>query len=769
MSTGNKARWRPLDLVGNWFGGLKALLGPPASVRACTQTPRLGRLMQLENRRLLSATPVGTAFLVNTTTQGAQQTSTQNPQNPQAVAVNPVTGAYVVTWSSNGAGGVGWDVYAQMYNANGTPQGNQFLVNTTTTSDQNSAAVAMDPSGNFVITWQGHQSGHWQIYAQQYNGNGTPQGTEFQVSTPSTADQQDPSVAVDGSGNFVITWSSNDAGSTGWNVYAQRFDAAGNAVGTQFEVNATTTGDQEYSSVAMDPAGSFVITWAGHQSGHWQIYAQQYNADGTLLGSEFQVNTPNTVDQQDPSVALDGSGNFVITWSSNGGGPNNWDVYAQQYNAAGNTVGGEFLVNTTTSHEQEYASVAMDASGTFVITWSSNDGGSAGWNVYAQQYDTNGAPLGTQFEVNTFTTDNQQYSSAALADNGQLVIVWNSNNQDGNAWGIYGQMYSLSGITVTPASGLETTQAGGQASFSVALSSQPLNTVTVSVSSSDPTQGTPSVSTLTFTSANWNQAQTVTVTGQNNGIAGPDQPYSINLTAASGDTSYNGTTVSVALTNLNEDQAGYHRHPCLGLANNPGRRPGDLQRRPEQSAPEQRDGQREQFRSHPGDAVGFHPDVHQRQLEPGADRDRHRPEQQHCWSQPALHDRPERRQRRRQVQRCHRLRRPDQPEPGPRRHHGHTHRGAADNAERRPGQLQRRPEQSAPEQRDGQREQLRSDAGDAVGFHPDVHQRQLEPGADRDRQRPEQQRRRPQSALLHQPERTPAATPATAAPLPPSP
>ena len=99
---------------------------------------------------------------------------------------------------------------------------------------------------------------------------------------------------------------------------------------------------------------------------------------------------------------------------------------------------------------------------------------------------------------------------------------------------------------------MQTTQTGGQATFSVVLNSQPLNTVTVSVSSSDPTQGTPSVSTLTFTSANWNQAQTVTVTGQNGIILGSSQPYSINLSAASGDASYNGATASVALTNLNQ-------------------------------------------------------------------------------------------------------------------------------------------------------------------------------------------------------------------------
>src|SRR5690242_15248541 len=59
----------------------------------------LASLRVLEDRCLLSVTPVGTEFRVNTYTQGSQQTF---QQTPQAVAVNPATGDYVVAWSSQG-------------------------------------------------------------------------------------------------------------------------------------------------------------------------------------------------------------------------------------------------------------------------------------------------------------------------------------------------------------------------------------------------------------------------------------------------------------------------------------------------------------------------------------------------------------------------------------------------------------------------------------------------------------------------------------------
>ena len=69
------------------------------------------------------------------------------------------------------------------------------------------------------------------------------------------------------------------------------------------------------------------------------------------------------------------------------------------------------------------------------------------------------------------------------------------------------------GVTVTPTSGLVTTETGATATFTVKLDSQPSGTVTIGVSSSDPTEGTVSTPTLTFTTGDWNTAQTVTSPG----------------------------------------------------------------------------------------------------------------------------------------------------------------------------------------------------------------------------------------------------------------
>ena len=83
------------------------------------------------------------------------------------------------------------------------------------------------------------------------------------------------------------------------------------------------------------------------------------------------------------------------------------------------------------------------------------------------------------------------------------------------------------GITVSPTSGLITTEAGGTAQFSVVLNSQPTADVTIAISSSDTSEGTADVSSLTFTSSNWDVAQTVTVTGVDDDVVDGDVAYTI--------------------------------------------------------------------------------------------------------------------------------------------------------------------------------------------------------------------------------------------------
>jgi hypothetical protein len=562
LRAGRKALSR---VLGKALGGMQQFLGLSGGRARALPRHRLAPVLQLEDRRLLSVAPVGSEFRVNSYTTGPQQTF---PQTPQAVAMNPVTGDYVIAWSSQNQDGSGWGVYAQRYNAAGAPQGPEFRVNTTTANDQQYASVAMDGSGNYVITWssQNQDGSGWGVYARRYNGGGVAQGGEFLVNQTTTNDQLYSSMAMDGMGNFVVTWSSHQNGN--WDVYARMFNKNGTAQGGEFPVNTTTAGDQEYSYLAMDPKTSaFVITWSGHQSGQWNVYAQMYNPSGVRQGGEFLVNTVTTSDQEYSTAALDpNSGNLVITWSGHQTGT--WDVYGQRFSAAGAPLGGEFLVNTATANDQEYSDVAVDpGTGIYVITWSGHESGH--WQVYAQAYSAAGAPQGGEFQVNTSTGNDREYSALAMGGNGNVVLTWSSNDQDGSNWGVYAQQYAAPrgtpGITVGPTS-LTTSEAGTTASFTVALASRPTAPVTINLTTSVRGQGSLSHSGLTFSPSNWNVAQAVTVTGLDDHAVNGDQTYQITGIASSADQFFNGLVIPpVNVTNRETDVAAIVVTPVTSL------------------------------------------------------------------------------------------------------------------------------------------------------------------------------------------------------------
>ena len=109
-----------------------------------------------------------------------------------------------------------------------------------------------------------------------------------------------------------------------------------------------------------------------------------------------------------------------------------------------------------------------------------------------------------------------------------------------------------------------TSESGATATFTVVLDSEPTASVTVDVASNDATEGLvtdPALGTLTFTTANWDTPQTVTVTGQDDDIDDGAVAYSIVLdNVASTDGNYSVLDpADVSVTNDNDDTAGLSR------------------------------------------------------------------------------------------------------------------------------------------------------------------------------------------------------------------
>ncbi|ETX01085.1 MAG: hypothetical protein ETSY1_08795 [Candidatus Entotheonella factor] len=334
-----------------------------------------------------------------------------------------------------------------------TPQtmriGPEFQVNMFTADNQLDPAAALDDAGNFVITWYsvGQDGSTGSIFAQRFDAQGTPMGSEFRVNDYSSSSQQYPAIAMNGAGHFVIVWRSLNQDGSKFGIFAQRFDAQGGRIGPEFQVNSFTAGDQLGPAVAMDAAGHFVITWSSRrQDGDAMgVFAQRFNAHGERIGPEFQVNRFTKGSQLDPAMAMDEAGNFVITWSSRGQDRDGMGIFAQRFNAQGKRVGPEFQVNTSRAGSQLGSAVSMDSSGQFVVSWSSRDQDGSDWGVYAQRFDARGTPLGSELRVNTYTKGSQQFPAITTGRLGQVIIAWGSHGQDGDGMGIFAQRFDAAG------------------------------------------------------------------------------------------------------------------------------------------------------------------------------------------------------------------------------------------------------------------------------------------------------------------------------------
>ncbi|MGH8631791.1 MAG: hypothetical protein ACREU7_13640, partial [Burkholderiales bacterium] len=111
---------------------------------------------------------------------------------------------------------------------------------------------------------------------------------------------------------------------------------------------------------------------------------------------------------------------------------------------------GEIPVNTTTSNSQDNAAVAMDADGDFVVAWVSNSQDGSGYGVFARRFNVDGTPATAEFRVNTETADDQFGPAVAMDADGDFVVAWASANQDGDGLGVRARRFDADG---TPATG----------------------------------------------------------------------------------------------------------------------------------------------------------------------------------------------------------------------------------------------------------------------------------------------------------------------------
>ena len=361
-------------------------------------------------------------------------------------------GGFLV-WQDNVTDGDGLGISARRITGNLSGLFGVFRVNEQSAGDQENARVAVLKDGGAAFVWQGGVSGFQHIYARFLKRDGTFATGDRLVNTYTNNHQIDPVVAVLADGTVAVVWSSYGQDGDRYGVFGQRFSAAGEKIGPEFQLNQITSFNQRTPSIAALPDGGFVAAWISEKSlgvdtngvARYSAgaYARFFDSSGNPKENEFLLN-PGTEISANPVVCASPNGGFAVAWSRKETAGvvtafvvgDSWDISARFFDAAGNPVGADLRVNSYTYGDQFAPRIAALGSD-YLVVWTSlaQDGSREG--VYGQFVSGNGQKLGDEFRVNTTTVSQQIHPAVASDGASRFLVVWSS-------FDLFGQRYAAS-------------------------------------------------------------------------------------------------------------------------------------------------------------------------------------------------------------------------------------------------------------------------------------------------------------------------------------
>lgn len=355
-------------------------------------------------------------------------------------------GGFVIVWGSLDPAQDGSEsaIKGQRFGASGAKVGAEFRVNTAAPGSQFTAEVATLSDDRFVVAWVSNdtaQDGSGSaIKAQLFAADGTAIGGEFLVNTQTISSQMVPNVAALANGGFVISW--DDA--SGTDMKAQIYDAGGARVGGEFRANTAADYFQEFGDIAGLAGGGFVATWrttdTAQDGSDQAIKAQIFSAMGAKVGAEFLVNSEKIGYQYEGTVAALADGGFVITWytSDTAQDGSGGAVKGQVFSASGAKVGAEFLVNSQAFDTQKSPFVTATPDGGFFVVWSTFDAAQdgSGMALKAQAFSASGAKIGGEILINSISAGAQFLPDLTTLADGRIAVTWTSETGDGSGYAV---------------------------------------------------------------------------------------------------------------------------------------------------------------------------------------------------------------------------------------------------------------------------------------------------------------------------------------------
>lgn len=374
--------------------------------------------------------------------------SLPGPDYAPAVAYNsgPAQEFLVVWYHQDG-------IYAQRYNWQGLPQGQNFVVCSGGDAPMNPALAYALSSDAYLVVWQAWSGQDHDLFGQMVDAEGTlldVPGTPEDESDPEVyftvyegeGDQAFPDVAFDGT-NFLVVWGDGYVDADG--IYGRLFQADGTPASQPHPIVAGDGQLRRSPALAYNPtADEYLVVYQHGEGAGLDIYGRRLLPDGTMPGDEYPIMDAEST-QQEPDLATAAWGAYVVVWQDyrNLGQA---DIYGRLVLAGADDSfdGAEFPICLDNEPQFSPGIAQAPSSGQFLVTWSDNrlEQVSAR-DIYGQRLRADANLLGENFALATANGDQDDPVVAASQSPDIYLVAWTDERT--GTLDIYGQRVAWTG------------------------------------------------------------------------------------------------------------------------------------------------------------------------------------------------------------------------------------------------------------------------------------------------------------------------------------
>lgn len=242
--------------------------------------------------------------------------------------------------------------------------------------DDQATGLALDAVGNVIVIGFSSNGTNFDYYTAKYAATNGALLWETRYNSPSNHDDQATAVAVDSGGNAIVTGYSDNG--TSYDYYTAKYAAANGAVIWERRYNGPANRDDQATAVAVDRSGNVLVTGYSRNptpDSDNDFYTAKYAAaDGAILW-ERRYNSPAGRNDQPTALAVDGNENVIVTGFSFNATPNvDEDFYTAKYAATNGAILWEKRFNGPAQSDDQATAVAVESSGNVIVTGYSNHG-----------------------------------------------------------------------------------------------------------------------------------------------------------------------------------------------------------------------------------------------------------------------------------------------------------------------------------------------------------------------------------------------------------